>query len=347
MPYIDEDTGLEVITHSMVTSMRMCPQQFRFRYEERLKPRRMSLPLKRGSWLHSLLEGWYRDGDWETPHAELTAQFNELFDEERERLGDLPGECARIMRSYLWHYRESQHKVWKVLEVEKTYECELPDGRIYRAKIDTLVEDEFGLAIVDHKSHKRLPDFEYRLRDSQSLLYLWCLRKNGIEVNRFIWNYLRTKAPSVPQLLKDGTRLSRRAIETDYPTARRAIDAYGLRITRDIHSWLLGLQSQRFDPNHPQTSPFFRRERIEVNDDRLERMAISMIHTADRIREYPWDQPDAVERVVGGHCQYRCSYSGLCSTEIFGGNADQVRRLDYRVGDPLDYYQDQKDRAEN
>lgn len=53
---------------------------------------------------------------------------------------------------------------------------------------------------------------------------------------------------------------------------------------------------------------------------------------------YNWTQRDAVERVVGRECTFMCGYNLLCSTELFGGNSDQIRRLNYVEADPLDYY---------
>lgn len=70
-------------------------------------------------------------------------------------------------------------------------------------------------------------------------------------------------------------------------------------------------------------------------------VAIAM-RTRDRMHEYGWDRPDQVELVTDRSCEFMCSFNGLCETELFGGNADNIRRQQFRVGDPLDYYRDQK-----
>lgn len=352
--YQDPETGREVVTHSMITTMRRCPAQFSYKYLERLKPRGLSKPLHRGSWLHALLEAHYEGEDWLAVHAEWTAEFDQLFDEEKERLGDLPTECEQIMLSYLWHWREGPYRRegdphWTTIATEMKLDIPLGEDRLYRCRIDVLAQDdETGeFLVIDHKSHKTLPDLTYRLADSQGLLYLWALRQAGYPANKFVWNYLRTKAPTKPQLLKDGSRLSERAIETDYPTARRAVEEYGLSI-RDpkINAWLRGLQARRWSPGQIQTSPFFRREFVTRTDDELERFAESAIHTALRMTEYPWENRNLIERVTSRDCAFRCSYQALCNAEIFGGNPDNIRRLEHRVGDPLDYYEEKKDRRE-
>lgn len=337
--------GREIVTHSMVSTMRRCPRMFLYKYIDRLKPKfETSKPLKRGTWLHSLLEAYYKDNDWKAVHRQLTTRYNELTDDEKIELGDLPRECAQIMRSYLWHYGADPSHGWIVHDVEFTLDVELPDGSIYRCKIDALIENLFGLWIVDHKSHKTLPDFTFRLLDVQSALYLWAALMKKLKVQGFIWNYIRTKPPTVPQLVdvKRSPRLSTRAIDTDYPTYRRAITNYGLN-PADYKQQLRHLRSQRWQPDMIQTSEFFQRHTLEKHSPALNRVRDEMFTTHDRMLDYDWNNRDAVERVVDRSCKWRCSYTNLCATELLGGNADLIKRQQYKIGDPNDYYQDQKE----
>ena len=148
----------------MLKTFRRCPKQAEFKYVHRLKPKRLGSPLKRGVWVHELLEIHHNGGDWRERHAELSLQFSNLFDEEKDYYGDMPTEIATIMRSYEWHYKNES---WKVLETEFQIETEFPDGTIYRGKMDALIETQHGLYLVDHKSHKTLPDYTFRLLDAQ------------------------------------------------------------------------------------------------------------------------------------------------------------------------------------
>lgn len=347
------DNGQVITTHSMLSSYGRCPKQAQYKYVERLKKRAKTerdKPLSRGTWLHRLWEVHYVGGDWRAAHAQLSKQYSGLFDEEKEALGDLPTECERIMRSYLWHYGADKFDPmhgWKVVDTEMTLECEWPDGNgIYRCRLDMIVEDEFGLAIVDHKSHKNLPDFRHRLMDHASVRYLWCANQNGYPVTRFIWNYVRTKAPTVPQLVdqnkKTGPRLSTRAIDTDYPTYLRAIRSYGLDHT-DYLPMLRSLHAQRWAPGVPQSSAFFRRNELDKDDDMMARVVAASMRTRDRMHDpSEWTELDTVERVPDRSCGWMCDYPELCETELFTGHDNGLRRKLYRIGDPLDYYQDQK-----
>lgn len=343
--YVDD--GKVISTHSMLKTFRRCPKQTEYKYVHRLKPKMLGKPLKKGTWMHSLLEAYYKGEDWEAVHTKLSREFNKLFDEEKDFYGDLPTECLALMKAYLWHYRGD--KSWKVVEVEFVLETELPDGAIYRGRVDMLVETPFGLYIVDHKNMRSLPDHNFRLLDGQSALYLWAALRSKLPVEGFIWNYLRTKAPSVPQLAYAGTkrqRLSTRSIETDYPTyvstLQRLKREEGLRITAEYKAHADSLKRLRYQHGEPQLSPFFRRDTLEKDNAMLRRVALENYRTHKNMHEYDFSNRDAVERVVDRGCSFSCSYTDLCTVELMGGNVRPLIKQNYTVGDPMDYYYDEK-----
>jgi RecB family exonuclease len=350
MALYETDDGAPVTTNSMIKSFRRCPKQAQYKYAERLKPRmETSAPLKRGVWMHELLEAYYKGEDWKAIHTHNTARYANLFDEEKEKLGDLPRECMTLMRSYLWHYganADDPYHGWKIHEVELTLEAALPNGHVLRGRMDLLIEDEYGLWIEDHKTHKVLPDFNSRLLDSQSAIYLWLAWKNKIPVQGFIWNYLRTKPPAKPTLLKDGSRLSKVAVETDYPTYYRALKEYGLLGDERYAGKLQALKEQRWEHGKIQSSPFFQRHVLEKHPDMVKRVVREAMNTSERMHGYDFSDHNRVERVPDRSCRWMCSYNQLCEVELFDGNAASIRRQQFKVGDPLDYYGEPKEVTE-
>lgn len=360
MPALYEQDGRRITTHSMLKSFLGCPKNAQYKYAERLKPRSVTSrdqPLKRGTWVHELLETHYQGGDWRETHAANTKRYSRLLDEEKEALGDLPTEAARLMRAYLWHYgadKTDPMHGWKILGTEVTFDAVWPDSEdgndIYRCRVDLLVEDEYGLLIVDHKTHKSLPDLTFRLVDAASPLYIWAARENGHNVRGFLWNYLRVKAPTKPEMVYVGTkreRLTTKAIDTDWPTYARAIKEYGLDHTAEPYrTKLRQLKAQRWQPGAPQTSPFFRRDVLEKEDDMIARVVATSMKTRDRMHA-DYEDFETVERVSGRHCTW-CTFNQLCPVELLGNtmSANLIRRKSFRTGDPLDYYQDQKERNE-
>lgn len=347
---------LEVVSQSMAKTFKRCPLQFKYKYLDQLSPRVVSKPLTRGKWFHSLLEEFYSPADdpnadrvgWEETHRRMSRKFSGLFDEEKEELGDLPTEMKALMESYLWHYQNDES--WTVHEVEKTIEVPLPflSGVNLKLRLDMLVEDEYGLWIVDHKTHKTIPKTTDRLLDIQSPLYVWAARQADIPVSGFKWNYIRTKAPSVPKMAYEGTprqRLSKAACDTDYVTFVRAIKGYqkthGLKVTPEIKAWANRLKAQRYDYHGVQTSEFFLRLTLERDEDMIQRALRELHHTTKRILEYDFS-PEWVERNQDRGCNWMCGYRDLCLAELLGGNAEVVRAKNYIQQDPWAYYEEGK-----
>ena len=336
--YLTED-GHPVITNSMLTTFRRCIKQSEYKYVHRLKPKQLGQPLKRGTWVHELLEVHTKGGDWKAHHKKLSAQFDQMFDAEKEFYGDMPREILHLMQSYFWHYKEDP---WIYHESEFELEVTLPNGSIFRCKVDNLIENEHGLWLVDHKTHKSLPNLRYRMLDTQSPLYIWAAHKNGIPVQGFIWNYIRWKEPTYPKLAyagKPSERLSRSAIDTDYPTFKKGLKLLG-QDPADHKVELARLKAMRYEHGKPQTSPFFLRYVMEKQPDLLDRVVKEMRRTEKRARKYDFSDPDAVERTVGRHCEFMCSYTDLCGMELLGGNTKPMIKQNFDVGDPMSYYHD-------
>jgi hypothetical protein len=182
---------------------------------------------------------------------------------------------------------------------------------------------------VDHKTHKQLPGHTFRTLDAASPLYIWAARESGHDVRGFLWNYLRTKAPSVPKMVyvgKPQERLSSAVMDTDYPTYARAIRDNSLDHTAEPYrTKLRHYKSQRWVPGAPQTSPFFQRVTLEKDDEMVARAVATAMRTRDRMHG-DYDDWDVVERNMGRPCDW-CRFRDICTTEMFGGNGDHLRRV--------------------
>jgi hypothetical protein len=337
--YVDPETGKGITTHSMMKTMRRCPKQFEYKYIQRLKPKVQGRPLRFGTWMHALMEAHYKGEDVKEVHHRFTMEFAGYFDEEKAELGDLPRDVWKTWLSYLWHYANDP---WIVHEVEFVLEVELPDGNVYRCRLDMLIENQYGLWVVDHKNHKSLPNLGFRILDSQSALYIWAALKNKIPVQGHIWNYLVSKPPHQPELVQSGDRFSKRGLgSTDYPTLVRAIKKHGFD-PKPYAGLLKRLKAQQYQPGVMQTSTHFRRDILEKTPQLLKRVANEGYATHIRQNAYRWDKVQSVERVVDRSCTYMCSYEVLCGMELFGADTTQLRRQRYKLADPMSYYYDER-----
>lgn len=332
-----------IITNSLIKSVKGCLQATKYKHVELLGPKyNRSKPLKRGTWFHYLLEAKYKGLSVTDAHKEMIVQYGKLFDEEKEALGDLPYEMAALYKAYNWHYRSDAS--WKIHEVEIKLEAELPNGMQGQGKADMLVEDEYGLWAVDHKTHNTLPSTDFRLRDFQSPFYIWMFRKCGIPVRGFIWNYVVPTAPSPLKFNKDGHLSKRQPSVMDYPTALRSAKEHDALDDPEVQEVLDRLEQVRYDRDATdQHSRVFRRDLMEKSDELIERVITDITMTADRYADWrerlALDPEMPVERMVGRNCDW-CSYRTLCTAELLGTDADGVRRREYVKADPFSYYED-------
>ena len=341
-PTANNGVGARITTNSMIKTMRRCPKQAEYKYVHRLKPKRLGSPLKRGTWWHALLEADGKGEDWRKVHEQLSHEFSKLFDEEKDYYGDMPNELKTMMESYKWHYANDP---WEYVDNEFQLEAKFPDGTIYRGKVDALIRNQFGLWLVDHKSHKSLPDLSYRLQDTQSALYTWAAWENGLDIQGFIWNYTRWKVPTAPAILKSGDKFSQaKDLDSDYLTFARAVrkaqEIPGFKFTALDKQRLRMYKNQRYAWGMPQTSSFFRRDVFEKDPDMVERVVKEAYRTSNRIHNYDFSDRESVERVPDRSCSFSCSFQDICNAELVGGRPEPLLNANYTKGDPNDYYND-------
>jgi hypothetical protein len=315
------------ISHSQIVAWRNCQQKWHYRYGERLVPKRHERPLYLGNWVHSCLEEHYKGNGWKVGHAPYVAQYNKMFDEEKERLDKgsskskgpwepLPEQVRRIMESYLWYNRNERIKVLGV-EVEFRLEVRDESGVLYVlvGKIDLIYEDEDGLIwIRDHKIWGEIPDERaFHTMDPQLTIYLHGARGAlGVEAAGIEYSYVKSSAPTVPSLRKDG-ELSEAAITTDYPTLYRFLKANG-KDPGQYKGILTPLAA---------SSPFLKRLRLPRAPQVAERVLADADRTAREILDH-----DGTVRNITRDCSW-CVYEALCRAELFGLDTSYMRRAQF------------------
>lgn len=358
-----------------VKLFRRCQKAYSFRYdygERYLGPKGRTremvrkvpkVQLKRGSWMHSLqeahhrtwavesgfdeLEVWDEAEDeetgeafinrrpWTVVHKELSKEFRNLFEEEREELGDLPSECKRLFKSYLAYWQDDAERYTVApLEdgspaIEFILEVNIPHSRaVFKGRVDLLVEDmEYGgLWIWDHKWVKTVPAPDERMMSPQALMYFWALRELGYDVRGFVYNYGRTKAPTIPRVLKRpaGTLSVAHKMDTDLPTYIRAMkDLHG----EDWKKYARTIYREKLQELKGREGLWFRREPIPIDTDRMILAYDEYITTIADIEERDLESPP---RSYFYNCKFSCDYHDICCAEFQGLNIDPMVKKQYR-----------------
>lgn len=267
----------------------------------------------------------YLEKDWRKEHKELSKAFDGLFDEEKIIYGDLPTHCYRIMRAYDSYWREADRDL-KIVEVERTFQVPLPHGHIFKFTLDGLVEDEYGFWLFEHKSHKAIPDDDYRFLDPQTARYFWALEQLEYPMVGVLWNYLSTLNLSKPELTQKGA-LSRRKIRSDPHTYVEGLIDLGLD-PKDYRDDIIRVKQR--------LPELYRRERVPKPPLVSETLVKEMVYIADEL-ERGFKKIRTIDRTC-----VRCEYKSLCITALYGGDVKQVLNRQYRKAVSGDHSYDEE-----
>ena len=319
-----DDDNLISLSVSRVRKWRKCQMAYDWRYVHDLEPARKALPLTRGSWLHQCLEARDSGEDWLEVLKDLKAkEWDPLFAEEKADMGNLPVECYRIMRNYVHHYKDDPYK--KTIATELEFKIRIAKTPfVFHGLIDRIAEDKHGrIWCIEHKTVKRIPSDEHRATDIQTAVYLWAMRKISPHfqfqpeaVGGVVFDYLITKPPTVPQLLKNGT-MSRRKLFCDIYTYMEELKAHGLD-PQDYADMFEKLRENEF---------YLRRELTRTTES-TKRILREMITTGREIKRISGKNP---VMSLGYTCEVpRCEFRDLCLTKVEGGDVGLVANTLYK-----------------
>jgi hypothetical protein len=313
------------VSWSRIKLWRRCHKAHHYKYVEKLTRKKRAIPLLRGTIIGEMLDARAMPILKQDPYKILkkyAKQYAEHFREEQEKYGDIPGDIKRLFEGY---ERKYANEGLEYLGHEEFVALDLVKDIRFIGYIDKRVVDQQGrMFLMDHKTHRIIPNEDQRFSDLQKVMYVWAWNEinSSRKVTGFIWDYIRTKAPTVPELLKDGKRLSMaKNIDTDYWTYLGAIKAHKL----DVKPYLefLAELKKREDTRYiriPLPNPPKAMIASVVED---------MKETAKEIHS-----SKAQDRNMTRMCPSDCDFYQLCQAEVRGLDAKYVRKAEYEEREP-------------
>ena len=181
-----------------------------------------------------------------------------------------------------------------------------------------------GLWVVEHKTYKMKPKYEFLQTNDQMTAYVWAAQiLMGVPVQGVLYDGVRKKLPEVPVLLKNGT-LSKQFISTTAAVYRGEIARRGFSETS--YQDILGRLQER---DSQDQNEFFTRWRVRVSPRAIEDFErnltnsyLDMVSSPNIYPTFRWEG-----------C-WDCGVRNMCTAIHFGEDVDFVRTNSFRRADP-------------
>ena len=316
----NEDGALRV-SQSKVRQYRTCRRQFFYAHVMKIQRKRVPRPLAFGSIAHKMKESMALGGDPFQVLDELPREDLDVYESEPERYGDLVQDLDYIFRSYIEFYKN------ELLEyiphgnhvAEIPFELPLPkEELVIKGTIDAVTRHRRMNWLTEHKNHKNIPNDDERWRSVQSVVYIKVIGMLGWwkNIEGTCWDYIRTKPPTHPQILKDGT-ISKRKIDT-LPNVVR--DVLKKKFGRtDAYKTLVDMATANM-------STYFQRVYTPIKTRLIDQVWSDFLSTAREMRDSNLTDPPV--RTIGRHCSW-CQFEPLCRASLTGGDEEYLIEREY------------------
>lgn len=308
------------VSQSKVKTWRKCHQAYHFKYVEKLRKRRIKRPFQFGKIVHSMLEAQANGDDPFEVLDGISLKDAKLFKAEKEMYGDIIKDIGIIFQEYLDYWPE-RHLIplrKNKRSAEHPFEIELEKGLSFKGIIDEVDVAENKLKwLTDHKTFTRLPSEDHRWRNLQSSVYLRAIQMLGWwdNIAGTCWNYVRSKPPTRPEILKSG-KLSERNIDT-LPSVVHSVLRENKLKARDYPKLIKSAEANRKN--------YFLRIFTPVSNRVVDKIFDGFVDTAREIAEYHGTRTD---KNIDRHCEF-CDYEPICRAEFTGSDVDFVKEREY------------------
>lgn len=307
------------VNQSRVKLWRRCRRAHHYKFVEKLEKKVKGRPLTFGSLIHDCLEALLKKKTYEPVLKKYEKEIKGVFEEERVELGlDTVIPAARtILPLYEEHWKKDG---LTYLAIEKEFSIPLIQDVTFKGTLDGIVQDQRDSRVwlFERKTAKSIPDDNFRMADVQTVVYFDALAPSGFrrKVDGLMWDYIRSKPPTVPQVLKSG-QMSERAIDTLPEIYLSELKKHKID-PKPYKEFMAGLEGKR--------SSFFRRIKLPMSSHLRKEVMEDFKATAQEIR----DHGDRKERTLSNWDCPRCEFFPLCMAELRGQDADYIRQHDYR-----------------
>lgn len=309
------------IRQSTINGWRKCRQYYHLKYIEKLQAKRIARPLQFGTIVHRMKQAFAEGEDPFSVLKKIGLENMKLFRAEREHYGDIIEDIELLMTDYYKYYppKSITYLARKGQFAEHKFELDLTNEILWTGMIDAFVQTPNKLKwIMEHKNHKVLPNEDDRWRNIQSASYTRAVETLGwFRVEGLVWDYIRTKPPTRPQLLKSGE-----VSEKNLDSIPAAVGAT-LRIYKKDPKNYPKLMEQVTE----NQSRWFERIFTPTKKHVVDKVMSDFIDTAQEILKL---SGKSKTKTIGRHCSW-CEMEPICRAELRDMDVDMVKEREFHV----------------
>lgn len=314
------------VSQSKVNCWRRCRQEYHFKYVMKLRRRSVGRPLSFGRIVHEMQEQDVMGNDPFEHLAMIEKKAGKMFRDDEEEYGDIIADVGYIMEDYYNYYEKEPLIIVPVGKrmAEHPFEVDIAPGIKATGKIDAFVQSKNKLKwILERKNHKTIPDEDARWRNLQSCVYT---RLNemagGMRIEGLCWDYIRTKRPTRPQRLKNGS-MSKKSIDTLPSVVIDTCKQLKVPIKNAEHM----LNSARRN-----MASYFKRIYTPTKVHLVNMVFSDFVETAKEMKSLAGKTQ---VKTIGRHCSW-CSYEPLCRAQLRDLDVEFIKKKEYYVHEGKD-----------
>ncbi len=311
------------VSHSKYKTFMRCHYAYHLKYVKKLRRKAKSRPLVFGTLVHNIIEAEINGDDPFEPLDKIDLGQMKLFQDEYEEYGNLIEDIRMIMTEYFENWKDSGliYLRRKRKGAEHEFEVEVSEGLCITGKIDGVAQTPNKLRwITEHKTFTKMPSEDHRWRSLQSAIYIRVAEMEKFpSIDGTLWDYVYSKPPTVPQLLKKGG-ISRKAIVT-LPSV---VEAFIKKHEYNPKDYSVLIESAK---QHRKS--YFQRIFNPVKSKVVDRLWKDFVEGAEEIRDR---HSEAKRKNIDRHCEW-CEFESICRAELSSLDTKFIIKREYEVNE--------------
>jgi hypothetical protein len=305
-------------SHSKASTYRRCHHAYYKRYVLKLRRKLKGRPLQFGAIMHELIEAVANNENPLGHLKQIEKEQGKLFASQREELGDILEDAEDLIKEYeeYWSANSLEYTEYNGKSAEFKFDVEISPGIFAIGKIDGLGIYKRHQALIEHKTARVIPNEDHRWRNLQGAIYVRIAELLKLpEIDGILWDYIRSKSPARPQVLKSG-KMSQRGLDTLPSRIRRTLRQHGL--SEKAFSLMIK-QAER------NRSSYFQRIFSPVKPKVVNTLFKDFVDVSKEMAERHGEVKD---RNIDRHCEW-CEFEPLCRAELQGSDVNFLIKKDY------------------